>query len=81
AGGLTGDQGVMIPESNLPHLMLRADVVEAVRTGRFAVWAVRTIDEGIALLTGLPAGERGADGAFPEGTINRRVDDRLAAFA
>ncbi|MEQ8967308.1 MAG: ATP-binding protein [Azospirillaceae bacterium] len=81
AGGLTGDQGVMIPATNLPHLMLRADVVEAVRAGRFAVWAVRTIDEGIALLTGLPAGERVADGAFPEGTINRRVDDRLAAFA
>ena len=58
--GLTGAQGVLIPASNAQHLMLRADVVEACAAGRFAVWPVHTIDEGIGLLTGMPAGERGA---------------------
>ena len=79
--GLTGDQGVMIPVSNVQHLMLRHDVVEAVRAGRFHIHAVATIDEGIALLTGMAAGERGADGKFAEGTINARVEARLAGFA
>ncbi len=79
--GLTGDQGVMIPASNVQHLMLRHDVVEAVRAGRFHIHAVATIDEGIALLTGMAAGERGADGKFAEGTINARVEARLAGFA
>jgi predicted ATP-dependent protease len=79
--GLTGRQGVLIPSANVQHLMLRRDVVEACASGRFAVYAISTIDEGIALLTGLPAGVRGADGSFPEGSINRRVDDRLRSFA
>jgi len=61
--------------------MLRDDVVEAVRDGRFNVWSVRTVDEGIELLTGVPAGERGPDGAFAEGTIHRRIEDRLAELA
>ena len=60
--GLTGTQGVLIPHANVQHLMLREDVVDACAAGRFAVYPVATIDEGIALLTGLPAGERGADG-------------------
>ena len=71
----------MIPASNVQHLMLRHDVVEAVRAGRFHIHAVATIDEGIALLTGMAAGERGADGKFAEGTINARVEARLAGFA
>ncbi len=81
ARGLTGTQGVIIPKSNVQHLMLRADVVEACEAGQFAVYAIETIDEGLALLTGLPAGERGADGAFPEGSVNRRAEDRLKGFA
>lgn len=81
ARGLTGTQGVIIPESNLRHLMLRAEVVQAVAEGRFAIYPVRTIDEAAALLTGLPAGERDALGAFPAGTLNRRVEERLLELA
>jgi lon-related putative ATP-dependent protease len=81
AAGLTGDQGVLVPASNVKHLMLRADVVEAAEKGLFHVWPVATVDEAVELLTGVPAGERGEDGRYPEGSVNRRVDDRLAAFA
>ena len=81
ARGLTGRQGVLVPRANVQHLMLREDVVEAVAAGRFAVHAIATIDEGIELLTGLKAGERGTDGRFPEGTVNRMVEDKLNAFA
>ncbi len=81
ARGLTGQQGVLIPAANVRHLMLREDVVETVRAGRFHVYAVRTIDEGIALLTGKEAGERGSDGAFPEGTVTFLVDKRLREMA
>ena len=79
--GLTGEQGVLIPKSNVPHLMLRKDVVAAAEAGRFRVFPVETIDEGIELLTGLPAGERGRDGRFPETSVNARVEARLSAFA
>jgi len=79
--GLTGDQGVIIPEANVQHLVLRDDVVEAVRQGKFHIWAIRTVDEGIEILTGLPAGERGPDGKYPEGTLNYLVDKRLAEMA
>jgi lon-related putative ATP-dependent protease len=79
--GLTGTQGVLIPVANVQHLMLRKDVVEACRTGRFAVYPITTINEGIALLTGRPAGERGGDGRFPEGSVNRLIEDRLRAYA
>ena len=79
--GLTGRQGVTIPQSNIQHLMLRRDVVEACRAGRFRVWSVSTIDQGIEVLTGRPAGERGGDGGFPDGSINRLVEDRLISFA
>ena len=80
AKGLTGEQGVMIPETNVRHLMLKDEVVEAVRAGRFHIWSVSTIDQGIEILTGVPAGERGEDGSYPEGTINFLVDKRLQAF-
>ncbi len=60
--------------------MLRADVVDAVRAGRFAVYPLETIDEAIELLTGQPAGEPDEQGRFPEGSVNRRVADRLAEF-
>jgi hypothetical protein len=61
--------------------MLREDVVEAVKNGQFSVFAVGTIDEGIEILTGVKAGERGVDGRFPGGTINRLVEDKLRSFA
>jgi lon-related putative ATP-dependent protease len=81
ARGLTGAHGVLIPAANVRNLMLRRDVVDAVRDGKFHVWAVRTIDEGVELLAGIAAGERGRDGSFPPGSVNRRVEDRLKEFA
>lgn len=77
---LTGRQGVMIPAANVQHLMLRADVVEACQEGRFKVWAVSTIDQAVALLTGRAAGRR-IKGTYPKGSINRAVDDRLSEWA
>ncbi len=79
--GLTGDQGVLIPESNVRHLMLRQEVVDAVADGRFQVYPIASIDQGIEVLTGHPAGDRDADGQFADGTINRLVEDRLTGFA
>ncbi len=81
ARGLTGSQGVLIPASNVQHLMLREDVVEAVGRKQFSIYGVRTIDEGIEILTGVTAGERSADGRFPAATINRMVEDTLKSFA
>jgi lon-related putative ATP-dependent protease len=81
ARGLTGEQGVAIPRANVRHLMLADEVVAAVAAGDFHVWAVETIDEGLELLTGCPAGARGADGVFPEGSVHRRVEDRLRGYA
>jgi predicted ATP-dependent protease len=78
--GLSGDQGVLIPAANVKHLMLRKDVVEACRNGRFRVFAVETIDQGIEILTGVPAGTADSSGQFPIGTVNRAVAGRLAAF-
>jgi predicted ATP-dependent protease len=75
--GLTGDQGVMVPHQNLRNLMLRSDVVQAIKEGRFHIYSVKTIDEGLEILTGCPAGERGPDGAFPEGTVNSLVEKRF----
>lgn len=77
ARGLTGDQGVLIPKANVQHLMLRADVVEAVAAGLFHIYPIATIDQGIEILTGIPAGERDETGDYPEGTVNRLVEDRL----
>jgi lon-related putative ATP-dependent protease len=79
--GLDGEQGVLIPAANVKHLMLKPEVVEAVSQGRFHIYAVTTIDEALELFTGLPAGERGEDGFFPEGSVNRMVEDRLLAMA
>jgi predicted ATP-dependent protease len=81
AKGLTGRQGVLIPATNVKHLMLRHDVVEACEAGRFAIYPIETIDQGIALLTGTAAGERGADGTFPDGSVNARVEARLEEYA
>jgi predicted ATP-dependent protease len=79
--GLTGDQGVMIPVQNVKNLMLRKDLVEAVAAGQFRIYAVGSVDEGIEILTGYPAGERDKSGTFKEGTINYLVDRRLKEFA
>jgi predicted ATP-dependent protease len=77
AQGLTGDQGVMIPSQNVKNLMLRGDVIEAVTAGKFHIYAVGSIDEGIEILTGVPAGMRDGSLRYPEGTVNYRVEQRL----
>jgi lon-related putative ATP-dependent protease len=79
--GLNGRQGVMIPQSNVRDLMLRKDVVEAVKGGRFRIYAVKNIDEGIEILTGKPAGAKQSDGGYPAGTINFLVDRKLDELA
>ena len=81
ARGLTGTQGVLIPASNVKHLMLRQDVIAAVAANQFHIYAVETIDQGIELLTGIPAGERDLNGQFPTGSLNQRVEARLIALA
>ena len=81
ARGLTGEQGVLIPVSNVKHLMLRQDVVKAVDDGQFHIYPVETVDQGIEILTGVPAGERDEEGNYPEGSINRLVETRLAELA
>jgi len=81
ARGLSGKHGVLIPASNIDNLMLRSDVVDAVRQGIFSIYPVRHIDEGIELLTGIPAGEPGRDGLYPEESINGKVSIRLKEMA
>jgi lon-related putative ATP-dependent protease len=80
AKGLTGDQGVMIPSQNVKNLMLRPDVVEAIRQGKFHIYAIQSIDQGIEILTGSPAGEK-VNGSYPEGTVKHRVEKRLQEIA
>ena len=80
ARGLDG-QGVIIPASNVRHLMLRQDVIDAVRSGTFKIYVVETIDQGMEILTGLPAGERDSFGDFPKGSINQKVEARLIELA
>jgi len=79
--GLTGNQGVIIPKKNLTHLMLKEEVVEAIRHGRFHVWAVKDVDEGIEILTGIPAGKPDGNGKYPEGTVNAAVAKKLMELA
>jgi lon-related putative ATP-dependent protease len=79
--GLTGSQGVLIPEANVQHLMLRRDVIEACKNGRFAIYPISTIDQGVALLTGRACGARETDGRYSDGSVFRLVEDRLRAFA
>lgn len=81
ARGLTGSQGVLIPQANVKHLMLRRDVREASENGQFHIYAVDHVDQAIEVLTGIPAGEAAADGSFPEGTVNQRVRARLSDLA
>jgi lon-related putative ATP-dependent protease len=79
--GLTGTQGALIPKDNVKHLMLREDVVEAVREGRFHIYPITTVDDAVTLLTGVEAGLRNSRGRFPKGTVNQRVEDRLTELA
>lgn len=79
--GLTGEQGVLIPQSNVQNLMLKEKVVDAVRNGKFHIYAVKTIDEGIELLTGVKAGLRRSDGTFEEDSVSFKVDKNLKAMA
>jgi predicted ATP-dependent protease len=81
AKGLTGEQGVMIPKANMKNLMLKQEVVEAVEEDMFHLWAVKTIDEGIEVLTGIKPGELQEDGTYPEGTVNYMVQERLNRMA
>ncbi len=79
--GLSGEQGVLIPYANVKHLMLRQRVIDAVAGGRFHIYPVQHVDEGLELLTGLPAGTADSAGVFPEGSVNHRVAERLRTFA
>jgi ATP-dependent Lon protease len=79
--GFTGTQGVMIPHSNVEDLMLRDDVLEAVNAGKFHVWPVETIEQGIEILTGASAGKRNGDGSFEVETVYEIVDTRLRKMA
>jgi len=79
--GLTGAQGVLIPQANVKDLMLRAEVREAVQNGQFHIYPIETVDQGMERLTGLEMGERQDDGTYPAGSINERVADRLEQFA
>ena len=72
---------MIIPTANVRHLMLRHDVVDAVEHGRFKIYSVETIDEGVEILTGVPAGKRDASGKFPEGSVNHKVEARLISLA
>jgi len=81
AQGLTGEQGVIIPAQNVKNLMLKEEVIDAVRAGRFHIWAVSDVDVGIEILSGTPAGERQPDGTWAKGTVNFLVDKRLREMA
>jgi predicted ATP-dependent protease len=80
AKGLTGRQGVMIPKTNERHLMLHEDVVQAVSSGKFHIWSIETVEQGIEILTGIKAGTRGKNGRFPKGSVYQLVDDRLRSM-
>jgi predicted ATP-dependent protease len=79
--GLTGSQGVLIPASNVDDLMLREDVLDAVSSGKFHIWPVSRIEQGIELLTGHAAGHRNGDGSFEDNTVFGKVDRRLVEMA
>jgi predicted ATP-dependent protease len=81
ARGLTGSQGVLIPRANARNLVLRDEVVEAARAGQFHIYAISTVDEGMELLTGIPAGRPDPDNRYLEGTINARVSQILRLYS
>jgi predicted ATP-dependent protease len=79
--GSAKKNGIIIPASNIKHLMLKEEVVEAVRRGKFAIFAINSIDEGIEILTGKKSGKRGSDGKFPKESINALIEKKLKLFA
>jgi lon-related putative ATP-dependent protease len=79
--GLTGDQGVLIPEKNIRNLMMKQEVIEAVRAGQFHVWPISSIEEGVEILTGVEAGRLQPDGTYPAGTVFGKADERLQEIA
>ena len=80
AKGLTGEQGVMIPALNERNLMLNDEVVQAVQAGRFHIWSVSDVDQGIEILTGVAAGKQAEDGSYPEGSVNFLVDQKFKSM-
>jgi predicted ATP-dependent protease len=80
ARGLTGEQGVILPRRNVGDLMLRNKVVNAVAEGKFHVWGISSVEDGIEILSGTPAGVRDEDGDFPEGTVFRAAEDKLLVY-
>jgi len=80
AKGLSGTQGVVIPAQNIDDLMLKEEILEAVRNGKFHIYAVRNIEEGIELLSGIPAGDVKEDGSYPEGSVFELVDRKLREY-
>lgn len=81
AKGLTGSQGVIIPRRNVKNLMLKNELIEAVRDGKFSIYPIEMVDEGLEILTATPVGARGPDGKFPEGTVSCLVEKRLLKLA
>ena len=79
--GLTGEQGVIIPSKNVRNLMLKREVIDAVKEGRFHIYPISLVEEGIEILTGIEAGALQPDGTYPEGTLFRKVDDRVNTIA
>lgn len=79
--GLNGKNGVILPHQNIKNLVLNDEVIEAVKEGKFHIYPVKTIDEGIEILTGMKAGEKSKDGTYPENTINHKVYEKLKRFA
>ena len=79
--GLNGKHGVILPHQNIKNLVLNDEVIEAVKEGKFHIYPVKTIDEGIEILTGMKAGEKKKDGSYPENTINYKVYEKLKRFA
>ncbi|MDH3339616.1 MAG: ATP-dependent protease, partial [Gammaproteobacteria bacterium] len=73
--------GAIIPHDNVKHLMLREDVVDAVEKGQFSVYAVKSVDEALSILTGTEAGQRDENSEFPEGSVNNRVEQQLIHYA
>ena len=78
--GLTGEQGVIIPKTNVNNLMLREDIQKAVDEGTFHIWAIDNVDDGIELLTGVPAGKLDKKGKYPVGSVNYQVQKKLEDY-
>ncbi|MBW2081243.1 MAG: ATP-dependent protease, partial [Deltaproteobacteria bacterium] len=81
ARNLTGEQGVIIPESNVKDLMLKPKIVEAAKQGKFHIWAISKVEEGLEILTGQPAGIPGPGGRYPKNSVFAKVNDRLRKLA